>query len=150
MLYFDDIPDDYAAVVGTWQLTADDIVAFARIWDPQPVHVDAEAAAQSPFGGLVASSAHLFAICTRLFFDHDDHIAVFAMLGKDKLRLPNPARAGTTLTYATRCVSKAASRSRPNVGIVTLEDMVTDDADAVVLSQDVTLMVRRSGRDTGG
>ena len=145
MLYFDDIPADYAAVVGTWRLTADDIVAFARVWDPQPVHVDAEAAAQSPFGGLVASSAHLFAICTRLFFDHDDRIAVFAMLGKDKLRLPNPARAGTTLTYATRCVRKATSRSRPNVGILTLEDTVTDDAGAVVLGQEVTLMVRRSG-----
>lgn len=144
MLYFDDIPADYAAVVGTWALTADDIVAFARVWDPQPAHVDAEAAARSPFGGLVASSAHLFAICTRLFFDHDDHIAVFAMLGKDKLRLPNPARAGTTLTYATRCVRKAASRSSPTLGILTLADTVTDDAGAVVLGQEVTLMVRRA------
>ena len=144
MLYFDDIPADYTAVVGTWALTADDIVAFARVWDPQPAHVDAEAAARSAFGGLVASSAHLFAICTRLFFDHDDPIAVFAMLGKDKLRLPNPARAGTTLTYATRCLRKAASRSRPTLGILTLADTVTDDAGAVVLGQEVTLMVRRA------
>ena len=47
MLFFDDIPEDYTTVVGTWRLTADDIVAFAHVWDPQPVHVDAEAAAHA-------------------------------------------------------------------------------------------------------
>ena len=147
MLFFDDIPEDYRTVVGSWRLTADAIVEFARAWDPQPVHMDANAASTSPFGGLVASSAHLFAICTRLFFDHEDRIAVFAMLGKDKLRLPNPARADTTLTYATRCLDKRETRSRPDVGIVTLADVVTDDSDAVVLSQEVTLMVRRRAAD---
>ena len=94
MRFFDDIPDDYRSVVGTWTLTDDAIVDFAGHWDPQPFHTDAAAAAASVFGGLVASSAHLFAICTRLFFDHEDRIQVVAMLGKDKLRLPSPARAG--------------------------------------------------------
>ena len=143
MLFFDDIDEDYSAVIGSWRLTADAIVRFARVWDPQPAHVDAAAAAHSPYGGLVASSAHLFAICTRLFFDCEDRIAVFAMLGKDKLRLPSPARAGATLTYATRCVGKRESGSRPGLGILTLADTVTDDGGGVVLSQEVTLMVRR-------
>ena len=142
MRRFDDIPDEYESVIGTWKLTAEDIVTFARVWDPQPFHTDAEAAAHSPFGGLVASSAHLFAICTRLFFDHEDRIDVLAMLGKDKLRLPNAARAGTTLTYRTRCTAKRES-SRPTRGIITLADTVTDSEDAVVLSQEVTLMVAR-------
>ena len=143
MRRFDDIPDDYETVVGTWALTAEDIVAFARTWDPQPFHTDADAAQASPFGGLVASSAHLFAICTRLFFDCEDRIDVLAMLGKDKLRLPNPARAGTTLTYRTRCIAKRASASRPTTGIITLADTVTDSADAPVLTQEVTLMIAR-------
>ena len=91
----------------------------------------------------MASSAHLFAICTRLFFDHDDRIEVLAMLGKDKLRLPGPARAGTRLTYRTRCIGKRASSSRPNTGIVTLADTVTDSDDRAVLTQEVTLMVAR-------
>lgn len=143
MRRFDDIPDDYETVVGTWALTAEDIVAFARNWDPQPFHIDAAAAETSPFGGLVASSAHLFAICTRLFFDCEDRIDVLAMLGKDKLRLPNPARAGTTLTYRTRCIAKRASASRPTTGIITLADTVTDSADAPVLTQEVTLMIAR-------
>ena len=144
MRRFDDIPEGYESVIGTWALTAADIIAFARTWDPQPFHTDVEAAARSPFGGLVASSAHLFAICTRLFFDFDDRIDVLAMLGKDKLRLPNPARAGTTLTYRTRCIGKRASESRPTTGIITLADAVTDSDGAPVLTQEVTLMVARN------
>ena len=144
MRFFDDIPDDYRSVVGTWTLTDDGIIDFAQAWDPQPFHTDPARAAESVFGGLVASSAHLFAICTRLFFDHEDRIRVVAMLGKDKLRLPNPARAGTTLTYETRCIGKRPSNSRPDAGILTLADTVTDDGGAVVLTQEVTLLVARA------
>ncbi len=143
MLFFDDIPDDYHSVVGSWALTAEAVIDFARIWDPQPFHTDLAAATRSPFGGLVASSAHLFAICTRLFYDHEDRIQVVAMLGKDKLRLPNPAQAGATLTYRTRCIGKRESASRPATGIVMLADSVTDDDGNLVLGQEVTLMVAR-------
>ena len=142
LLYFDDIPDDYHCVVGTWQLEADDIVTFAQTWDPRPVHTDSDVAERSPFGTLIASSAHLFAIVTLLFARHDA-IQVLAMLGKDRLRLPNPARAGTTLTYETRCTGKRVSASRPDAGIVTLRDTVTDNDGNVVLTQEVTLMVPR-------
>ena len=65
------------------------------------------------------------------------------MLGKDKLRLPRPARAGTTLTYETRCARKRLSTSRPDAGIVALADTVTDSDGNVVLTQEVTLMVPR-------
>jgi len=143
LLYFDDIPDNYRSVVGTWRLDADAIVSFAETWDPRPIHTDTTVAERSPFGTLIASSAHLFAIVTLLFARHDDQIQVLAMLGKDKLRLPDPARAGTTLTYETRCVGKRTSASRPDAGIVTLDDTVTDNDGKVVLTQEVTLMVPR-------
>ena len=146
MRYYEDIPRDYRSVIGTYVLSEAAIIDFARAWDPQPFHTDLEAARASVFGGLVASSAHLFAICTRLFFDHPDPIRVVAMLGKDKLRLPNPARAGTTLTYETRCVDKRDSASRADVGIVRLADTVTDNAARVVLTQEVSLMVARRQR----
>ena len=84
--YFDDIPVGYQSVVGAWTLERDEVVAFARIWDPQPFHTDEAAAEASIYGGLTASSLHLFAICTRLFFDHADRIAVLAMLGKEAVR----------------------------------------------------------------
>ena len=146
MRYYEDIPLDDRTIVGTYHLSEAAIIDFARTWDPQPFHTDPEAARASVFGGLVASSAHLFAVCTRLFFDHPDPIRVIAMLGKDKQRLPNPARAGTTLTYETRCIEKRDSASRADVGIVTLADTVTDDAGKVVLTQEVSLMVARRQR----
>ena len=146
MRFYEDIPLDCRSVVGTYALSETAIIDFARAWDPQPFHTDPDAARISVFGGLVASSAHLFAICTRLFFDHPDPIRVVAMLGKDRLRLPNPARAGTTLTYETRCTGKRDSASRADVGIVTLADTVTDDAGRVVLTQEVSLMVARRQR----
>ena len=141
--YFDDLEDGYQSTIGSWKLSEPDVIAFARQWDPQPFHVDPAAAKASIFGGLTASSLHLFAICTRLFFDHEDRIAVLAMLGKDEIRFPNPARAGDTLTYTTKCVEARASESKPDRGIVTLEDRLANQDDLPVLTQRVTLLVAR-------
>ncbi len=147
--FFEDIPDDYHSVVGSFPLTEAAVIEFATAWDPQPAHTDPVAAAGSIFGGLVASSAHLFAICSRLFTDHEDRIQAIALLGKDRLRLPNPARAGRVLTYETRCIGRRESGSRRNAGIVTLADTVTDDRGTVVLTQEVTLLVRRRSSAPG-
>jgi acyl dehydratase len=142
--YFDDIDVGYQSLVGTYSLRKEEVVEFARRWDPQPFHVDEEAAASSIYGGLTASSLHLFAICTRLFFDHPDRIAVLAMLGKDEIRFPTPARPGDELTYRTECIARRASRSKPDRGVITLLDTVRNQAGEIVLSQKVTLMVARS------
>ena len=143
MLYFEDLHEGYQSTIGTWQLTASEIIEFASTWDPQPAHVDEDAARESVFGGLVASSLHLFAICTRLFFDHEDQIQVIAMLGKDELRLPNPARAGTALTYRTRCIEHRLSSTKPDRGVVVLADEVVDEDGHLVLTQKVSLLVAR-------
>ena len=79
--WFEDLPVGWRSRVGTWRLDPAELIAFAKQWDPQPFHVDPEAAARSLYGGLTASSLQLFAICTRLFFDHEARIAVLAMLG---------------------------------------------------------------------
>lgn len=141
--WFDDLEVGYRALVGRYTIGAEECVEFARRWDPQPFHVDEEAARASIYGGLTASSLHLFAICTRLFFDHPDRIAVLAMLGKDEVRFPNPARPGEELTYHTECVEKRASTSKPDRGVVVLRDVLQDPRGDPVLTQRVTLMVSR-------
>ena len=141
--YFEDLPVGYQSEVGRYALTAEEIIDVARRWDPQTFHVDAAAAATSIFGGLTASSLHLFAICTRLFFDHADQIAVLAMLGKDEVRFPHPARPGDQLRYVTECIEARASRSKPDRGIVTLADRLSNARDEPVLTQRVQLMVAR-------
>ena len=78
-----------------------------------------------------------------LHFDHVDAISVLAMLGKDEIRFPNPARPGDQLRYETECVERRPSRTKPDRGVITLQDTVTNQAGEVVLSQKVTLLVAR-------
>lgn len=141
--FFDDIPVGYRSLVGRVRVPVEESVAFAQQWDPQPFHVDEGAAKESIYGGLTLSSLHLFALCTRLFFDHEDHIAVLAMLGKDEIRFPRPARPGEDLCYETECIERRASSSRPDRGIIELRDTVTNEAGDTVMSQRVKLMVAR-------
>ncbi|MDG2050756.1 MAG: MaoC/PaaZ C-terminal domain-containing protein [Myxococcota bacterium] len=141
--YFDDIPVGWTKRVGEWELEEAACITFARQWDPQPFHTDPVAAAQSIYGGLTASSLQLFAICTRLFFDFDAQVVVLAMLGKEAVRFPHPARVGEKLLYSTTCVEARASRSKSDRGVVRLRDTLSDSAGQVVLSQDVDLMVAR-------
>ncbi|HAK52072.1 MAG TPA: acyl dehydratase [Gammaproteobacteria bacterium] len=143
MLYFEQIPVGYSCTIGAWQLNEADVIAFARAWDPQPFHIDKAAAETSMFGELVASSLHVFAICTRLFFDHDDEIQVMAMLGKDKIRFSHPARATDLLVYTTECTSAKPSTTKSDRGIIVLADSVARDSGEVVMTQEVTLMVAR-------
>lgn len=149
MLYFDDIEVGYHSKVGTHTLTESEVVEFASTWDPQPFHIDKEAASASIFGGLIASSLHLFAICTRLFFDHEDHIQILAMLGKEAIRIPNPARPGDVLTYTTECVRKKASWSRTDRGVITLKDTLANQDGQPVLTQEVALLVARQDNESG-
>ena len=143
MLYFDDIEIGYRSEVGTYTLTESEIVKFASRWDPQPFHIDKKAASASIFGGLIASSLHLFAICTRLFFDHEDRIQILAMLGKEAIRIPNPARPGDVLTYCTECIQKKPSSSRADRGVITLQDTLANQHGDEVLTQQVALLVSR-------
>lgn len=143
MLYFDDIEVGYQSEVGTYTLTESEVIEFASKWDPQPFHIDKEAASASIFGGLTASSLHLFAICTRLFFDHEDRIQILAMLGKEAIRIPNPAKPGDVLTYSTECIQKKPSSSRPDRGVITLKDTLANQDGQPVLTQEVALLVAR-------
>lgn len=145
VLYFEDIHIGYSSHVGDYQISKEEIIEVATRWDPQPFHIDEQVAQQSVFGGLVASSLHLFAICTRLFFDHPDKIAVMAMLSKNAVKLPNPARPGDILRYETRCIERRASNKHQDRGIVVLSDTLTNADGKIILSQEATLLVAANG-----
>ncbi len=143
MLYFDEVPVGYRSEVGSYKLTQEEIVSFAKVWDPQTFHIDEEAAKNSMFGGIVASSLHLFAIATRLFFDHKDEIQILAMLGKDQIRLHAPARPGDTVTYVTECIESKPSTSKPDRGVIVLSDLLSNQNGDQLMTQKVTLLVQR-------
>ncbi len=91
-----------------------DIIDFASRFDPQPFHTDEAAAKVSIFGGLIASSLHTLAACTRVVVDAQGDVAVMSGLGMDEVRMHNPVRPGDVLSVEARWTGLKRTRSRPD------------------------------------
>jgi len=96
-LYFEDAEIGMTSKAGPYLVSKEEIVQFAKQYDPAPRHLDEEAAARSIFGGLTASSAHTFSIFISLTPKLQPRLHVLAGMGWDELRLPNPVRPGDEL-----------------------------------------------------
>ncbi len=141
MQYFDDIPIGKKETVGPVELTKSDIIEFAERWDPQPFHLNEQAARESPFRGLTASGSHIFCVAARLTHKLK-RVSLIAGLGQE-LRFPNPARPGDRLTLNTECVDKRESRSKADRGIVVYEHRLTNQDGVVVLEMKSTILVAK-------
>jgi len=144
MEYFEDITVGDSDRFGTYEVTRDEMTTFARRYDPQPIHTDADAAEASMFGGLVASGWHTAAITMRLLAVHKltDSGAMGAM-GVDSLRWPAPVRPGDTLSVETEVV--ATEPFDDGRGRVDVEVTTTTATDDVVLSMVPSVLWRRRG-----
>jgi len=140
MRYFEDIMIGSAQTVGAHELHAEDIIAFAREWDPQPWHVDPLAAERSPMNGLTASSVHSYAVAALLLSRMEPTAGIASI--KHELELPNPARPGDRLTLTMTCVDKRASESKPDRGLVTFEGVLATQRGTVVLKLRSLMMVK--------
>ena len=150
MLYFEDLAvGDSARSAETFEVQRDEVVDFARRWDPQTFHLDERAAEQSIFGGLTACAAHIFAIQCRLAVSVEPRWALLAGLGNDGFELSQPVRPGDRLQLVRRVTGKRASRSKPDRGIVLVEHDVVDQRDEVVFRARGRVMIARRGRPTG-
>ncbi|WP_370151985.1 MaoC family dehydratase [Ferrovibrio sp.] len=117
MQYFEDIAVGAARETGSHTFDAAAIIAFARQFDPQPFHIDPEAAQQSSFGGLVASGWHTAATVMRLLVDSAiDLEASLGSPGFDDLSWLKPVRPGDTIRARMTCLEKSPSKSRPGIG----------------------------------
>lgn len=148
IFYFEDIELGSSRTSGEMFLAEEDVIRFAREWDPQPFHVDVEAARRSQFGGLTACGVHVFCIASRLTHDFKP-LALIAGL-KQEVEFPNPARPGDRLKLTGRCVGKRPSESKPDRGILTFESEVTNQNGVLVLRMTSTLLVRRRAGGGGG
>jgi acyl dehydratase len=116
------------------QLSEDDIVAFARANDPQPMHTDADAAAAGRFGGLIASGWQVAALSMRLFIEAGGYGETPVVgMGIDELRWKRPVRPGDSLT-ATREVIDLQPASRPGFGIIRTRVVVRNQHDEPVMT----------------
>jgi len=143
--YFEDFPQGYTVDLGTFTLTAEEIIDFAQRYDPQPMHVDPEAARASIYGGLIASGWHTVASYMRRLVD--GVIGASASLGSpgiDNIRWPKPVRPGEQLHCRFTVLDSRLSNSRPDRGIVRSRGEVLDEADEVLMSLEaVNFFARR-------
>jgi acyl dehydratase len=147
MRYFEDFADGDEVELGSKTVTREEIVAFAREFDPQPFHVDDDAAALSPYGGLIASGWHTTAMFMRLYVDAillDS--ASLGSPGVEELRWLKPVRPGDTLTGRSRVLSTKPSERDPKRGTVFSEsELVNQDGEVVMRLRARGLFGRRSG-----
>ncbi len=119
MIWWEDFKVGEAAQLGRHTFTPQEIVAFARQFDPQPFHLDPAAAEHSVFGGLIASGWHTCAVGMRLMCEALIHHTVsLGSPGVDNIRWLQPVRAGDTLEYRRIVVESRASATRKGVGLV--------------------------------
>lgn len=134
--YFEDHVVGETTNCGSLEVTAQDIIAFATAWDPQPWHIDEEAAKVSIFGGLTACSAHIFSIycITSPQWESGVTMQAIASLGFDEMRMHKPVFAGDTLRCTTTTASARLSASKPQAGIVVYASELLNQADNAVFS----------------
>src|SRR5919112_255322 len=133
-LYFEDLRVGQVVELGSRTVTEEEIVAFAREWDPQPFHVDPEAAKDSDFGGLIASGWHTGAMWMRLYVD--------SLLGGgsgqgssgiEELRWLTPVRPGDTLSGRLTVLETTPSERHPDRGTIRIRgEMVNQDGVTVM------------------
>jgi len=110
------------------------MLAFARSFDPQPMHVDLEAAARGPFKGLIASGWHTAALVMRLVAEARPFGEAQVLgLGVEELQWPMPVRPGDTIRCEMEIVAKRESRSKPGYGIVTCKVTTRNQHGQVVM-----------------
>lgn len=142
-LYLEDLRAGQRFVSGTHQIDEGQIRAFAKQFDPQPFHLDAEAAKATFFGGLVASGWHTAAITMRLLVESGLPIAGGLIGAGGEIAWPKPVRPGAVLHVESEILEVRPSRSRPDRGLITVRSETRDQSGEVVQVLVAKLVVPR-------
>ena len=126
------------------EVTKETIFEFARQFDPQPFHLEIEAAEKSLFGELTASGWHTAAMSMRLFVTGEfKPVGGSIGLAVDELRWPQPVRPGDVLQLETEILDVRTSRSKPDRGIIRIRNVTTNQRGEIVQTFMAFVMVRR-------
>lgn len=140
--------EDYAVgqtyMTGRHRIDKDQIIAFAKQYDPQPYHLDEEAARKSPFRGLAASGWHTAALTMRLMVDGGFKPAGGILgVGFDDLKWPRPVRPGDELRVRSEVLDVMPSKSRPDRGLIKVQNTTLNQNDEAVQIFTAKLLVPR-------
>jgi acyl dehydratase len=144
MLAFEDFPPGHFGQFGPRRVSREEMVAFAAEFDPQPMHLDEEAASRSMLKGLSGSGWHLCSIMMRMLFDgYIGRTASLGSPGVNELRWLAPLRPDDELMLDVEVAEARVSRSRPETGIVTFRSIVRNAAGEVLCEMVSPIIVRR-------
>ncbi len=144
--YFEDLKAGERFKSGTYSVSEEQIISFAREFDPQPFHLDSTVAGQTIFKSLIASGWHTAAITMRLFVQTLNFAEGAVGLGVDELRWPNAVRPDDVLEVETEIVDLRESRSKPSHGIVRLRNVTTNQRGEIVQTMAASALVLRAKR----
>ena len=135
MQYFEDIPVGVTAKFGNYPVTREEVMEFAARYDPQPFHLDDEAAAATHFGRLSASGWHTCAMTMSMLVENlkQNRQAGLGSPGIDNLRWLKPVYPGDTLRVESTVLEKRRSQSRPEMGIFKSQLTVFNQKDEPVM-----------------
>jgi acyl dehydratase len=133
--YWEDFEAGQVYELGPHTVTAEEIVEFARQFDPQPFHLDEEAAARGPFGGLIASGWHTAALFMRMYVEELINETVsMGSPGVEELRWLVPVRPGDELRGRVTILEATPSATRPDRGTIRARMEMLNQRDEVVLT----------------
>ena len=146
MIAFEDLPAGRIIPLGDVIVDRDDMIDFAKKFDPQPFHLDEEAARRSIFGGLIASGWHSCAIMMRLSVEamRREEMAGVGSPGIDSCRWQKPVRAGDTVTVRTEIMETWPSRTKPLGFIRRKAEMLDQHGEVVLTVIGVGMFLRRT------
>ncbi len=146
MRYWEDFKVGEVEQIGGKRVDQDEIIAFARQYDPQPFHVDEAAAKQSIYGGLIASGWHTCAMVMRMMCDaYMLQSASVGSPGIDNLKWLKPVRPGDTINARRTTLETRALKSKPDIGIVNnLWEVFNQDGEMVMSMQGYGMFRRRN------
>ncbi|MBX9842501.1 MAG: MaoC family dehydratase [Xanthobacteraceae bacterium] len=143
--YFEDYVEGDIHRFGPIAVEEDEVLSFARRFDPQAMHTDPEAAERGAFGGLIASGWHTAGLMMRLYVEHYlTHVASLASPGLDELRWLKPVRPGDMLSVRVTVLKAVPSKSKPDRGAVTsFTEVLNQNGEVVMTLKVVNLIARR-------
>jgi acyl dehydratase len=144
--YWEDFKPGDTFPMGERVMDRDEMMAFARQFDPQPFHIDEAAAKGSMYGGLIASGWHTVALVMRMMCDaYLNQSASLGSPGVDNVRWLKPVRPGDTIRAQRTVLESRASQSRPEMGLVkTRWEVFNQDGELVMTMEGHGMFQRRT------
>jgi acyl dehydratase len=144
MIFYEDLAIGTTRNFGAYEVTREEVMEFASKYDPQPFHLDDEAAAQTHFGRLSASGWHTCSMTMRMMVDNmmNEKSAGLGSPGVDQLRWKKPVYPGDTLRCETEVIEKRRSASRPEMGIFKSRIRTFNQSDEIVLEMVSNALIR--------